>query len=413
MKRIASSVFMLMLSAVIALSGSITAYAAALPEGKAPDYPEPAVTAPINAFDLPTLPPDDQADTPAPIDAVLYPSSIHEIEENGVNWIVKVYELSEADDPQAISQDAFERDGWRYELSDITKKETATADMREHIETVTADSATKDMQEIIALFEQTMEYSSEDGYAGMLTLDIASITVETAGSKTSSYTVSATREYPHLSRNDTALIPKTITDNGRSLTLQDVEWQAQSTVTVDYDVLPESYTAIATYTTTGSRTVVTGYTATAEYKGELVKLLPGRTVYSAYFIGTEIEPPAPEPEPEAPSANPLPVAAGATASTGLLGGVVFFFFFRRNVRVFNLKDGKYVPIGKTRAANKSPVINLTPFADKAVTGSFILVLDKLAAKSLSGKVVSVNYGDKSFQHIVDGSGGEYQFEVDF
>ena len=96
-----------------------------------------------------------------------------------------------------------------------------------------------------------------------------------------------------------------------------------------------------------------------------------------------------------------------------MGGVVFFFFFRRNVKVHNLRDGKYLPIGKARVAARNPIINLTPFADKAATGSFILVLDRLAAKSLSGKTVTVNYGDKSFQHIIDSDGGEYQFEVDF
>jgi hypothetical protein len=34
--------------------------------------------------------------------------------------------------------------------------------------------------------------------------------------------VTATREYPHLSTNDTSLIPKTITDNGRTLELDNV-----------------------------------------------------------------------------------------------------------------------------------------------------------------------------------------------
>jgi hypothetical protein len=58
-------------------------------------------------------------------------------------------------------------------------------------------------------------------------------------------------------------------------------------------------------------------------------------------------------------------------------------------------------------------MNLTPFADKATSGSFILVLDAPAAKALSGKAVTVNYGDRSLQHIIESSGGEYQFEVDF
>jgi hypothetical protein len=254
-------------------------------------------------------------------------------------------------------------------------------------------------------------------------LDIATVTVETAGTKTTGYTVSATREYPHLSAADTSLVPKTITDNGRELTLASVDWRAGNTVTVDYDALPDSYTAVATYTTTASKTVVTGYITTAEYKGTIAKLITGKTVYTAYFAGTLIAPPAPEPtpepvqeplpEPEREHKSALPVAAGATAGAGLLGGAVFFFFLRKNVKVHNLKDGKYLPIGKARVTVKDPIINLTPFADKAATGSFILVLDAMAAKQLYGKTVTVNYGDRSLQHIVNGDGGEYQFEVDF
>ena len=93
--------------------------------------------------------------------------------------------------------------------------------------------------------------------------------------------------------------------------------------------------------------------------------------------------------------------------------MVFFFFLRRNVKVHNLKDGKYTHIGKARVTARNPVINLTPFADKAASGCFILILDALAAKSLSGKTVTVNYGDRSLQHIIESGGREYQFEVDF
>ena len=61
-------------------------------------------------------------------------------------------------------------------------------------------------------------------------------------------------------------------------------------MTVDYEQIPASYTAVATYTANASRTVVTGYTTTAEYKGDVSKLNQGKTVYTAYFMGAEIVP---------------------------------------------------------------------------------------------------------------------------
>ena len=70
-------------------------------------------------------------------------------------------------------------------------------------------------------------------------------------------------------------------------------------------------------------------------------------------------------------------------------------------------------IGKTRVGYTILVINLTPFTRNAVIGGFVLILDRRIAKRLSDKVVTINYGGKSLQHIVHFDGGEYQFEVDF
>ena len=77
----------------------------------------------------------------------------------------------------------------------------------------------------------------------MLTLDPGSIQVNTAGYKNYSRTVSASRTYPNLSDADTALIPKTITENGCSLTLTDVQWQNAATDYQDGYDLAMRYTA--------------------------------------------------------------------------------------------------------------------------------------------------------------------------
>ena len=236
--------------------------------------------------------PAENAAAPEPAPAApantLYPSSVWETQENGRREIVRTYELDAWENPEDIPGESFVREGWLYELADITRRETASVDTRDHTETVSIDTQTNEMAAVIGLLAPTMEYRSEDGYIGVLHLNIASIKTETAGTRSSSFTVRATREYPHLSSNDTSLIPKTITDGGRTLTLASVDWRAQNTVAVDYERIPESYTAAATYTGTGSSTAVTGYTTTAEYSGTIAKALTGRTVYTAYFIGIPI-----------------------------------------------------------------------------------------------------------------------------
>ena len=55
----------------------------------------------------------------------LFPSSVYETQTNGGRQIIKTYTLSDDENPYDISRESFEREGWLYELSDITKTETA------------------------------------------------------------------------------------------------------------------------------------------------------------------------------------------------------------------------------------------------------------------------------------------------
>ena len=218
----------------------------------------------------------------------IYPVSIYESSDNGINQIIKTYELSDNEKPEDIPRESFQTGGIYYELSDIIKKENISSDVREHTKTVTLNTNTKELNAIVKQLAPTIEYKSDDGYAGILNLDAKSIKVETAGTKKSSYTVSAVREYPNLSSNDTALVPKTITDNGKTMALAGIEWRTQTSSSVDCQELPVTYTAIANYTATGSKTVVTGYKATANYKGSISKAITGKTIYTAIFNGSKI-----------------------------------------------------------------------------------------------------------------------------
>jgi hypothetical protein len=255
------------------------------PEGNTADPSNVTITVVIPE---PAPAPVSEPSVPAFIN--VYPSDVTETRENGGRQIVKTYDLNADENPADIPREDFERDGWRYTLTDITRRETAAADTRERIEVVTVNTDTKELEAILPLLAPTLEFTDEDGYIGILTLDIASIKVEAAGTKTSSYTMTVTREYPHLSSNDTALVPKTVEEKGKTYALADIDWRAGNTVAVDYDSLPEYFTAVANYTATGTSTKVTGYTTTAEYAGSLTKLLQGRTFYTAYFLGTEIVP---------------------------------------------------------------------------------------------------------------------------
>ena len=145
------------------------------------------------------------------------------------------------------------------------------------------------MDTILSLLPQEKEVTTEEGFTGTLTLDLDSIKTEAAGYGSSTQPVTATRTYPNLANQDLNHLPKSITEGGRTLTLQDVQWQTDNTYNADDYEIGDRFTAVCTYG--GSKTVsyVTGYTTTANYSGEVYRT--GVTVirYTVIFTGTPME----------------------------------------------------------------------------------------------------------------------------
>lgn len=213
----------------------------------------------------------------------IYPAEVLASEENGVHRLEKIYYLTAKDDPASIPTGDFEREGRVYTLLDILKNDQTETHTIDHIEVITQESKTKDVAEIIKVLEPELEISTEDGYSGVLTLDYTTISVEAAGYKTSSRTVSATRTYPNLSDADVSLIPKSVEEGGRTLTLANVDWQEAAADHADGYTLALRYNAVATYTGTATSKYATGYTVTTEYKGEITKTSCDTIVYTAVF----------------------------------------------------------------------------------------------------------------------------------
>lgn len=205
--------------------------------------------------------------------SALYPAEVRTVEENGVVRLEKVYYLTTRDNPSAIPTGDFDREGRHFTLLDVLKNDLSETETQDYIETVTLESATKDMAEIIKALEPEREITTDDGYTGILKPDYTKINVEAAGYKTSSWTVTATRSYPNLSDADTSLIPKSIQDSGRTLTLANVDWQEAGGF----------FNATAHYSGTASGKNVTGYTVTVEYSGEIARTNSDTVIYTAIF----------------------------------------------------------------------------------------------------------------------------------
>ena len=252
-----------------------------------------------------------------------YPVSVEEYTYGSFDElrINKVYQLSLSDDPSGIPTEDFERNGRRYFLLDMIREDEVGVDTQDYTDTITQDSDTNDLSAVLKQLDPHREVTTEDGYTGLLALDYTSVTVEAKGYKTNTRSLSATRTYPNLSDADLDLIPKTVTDGGKTLTLGAVEWSGGEN---------GYYTATASYTGTSSTRSATGYTVSASYTGQVAKTDCEVVTYTAIFGSVELT----EEEKDEEASNQPETQAPDTALTktdngldllpilGCVGGVV-------------------------------------------------------------------------------------------
>lgn len=256
---------------------------------------------------VPPLPDRPAATTPTT--PRVFPINVAEgYNYEGVRELVRIYELLPGESPDWINTASFTRNGYYYQIADIVRRVNVAHTVREHTEVVEIPSATNDLAGVIAGLDPTMDFTDEDGYVGVLHLDIRSIEMTQDGTRSTSRTVSQTREFPHLSNPDMALIPQTINVSGRTYSLADVDWRTNTANPIDYSSVAQTFTAFATYTRTATSTVSTGYTTTAEYSGILTRVSSGDVRFVATFIGTPIVSPivnitAPSPDAEVVQGN--------------------------------------------------------------------------------------------------------------
>ena len=231
-----------------------------------------------------------------------FPISVEEYTEGSMSEkrIRKVYQLPVTEDPKNIPTEDFERNGYIFHLLDITQQNEEGTDVKAYTETITEPSDTGDLEKVLKQLEGQKEVLTEDGYTGTLFLDHTTVKVTVDGYNTSTRNLSASRTYPNLSDADLSLIPKTVDESGKTLTLNDVQWA--SVFQADGSTL---YTATASYAGTSTTYYATGYTVTADYVGNVTKTNCEVVTYTAIFFGEPVPKAEPIPEPM-PPATPGP-----------------------------------------------------------------------------------------------------------
>ena len=135
--------------------------------------------------------------------------------------------------------------------------------------------------------------------------------------------------------------------------LSDISWTVTGTGLADDTLVPTSYTATATYTATGSRSVATGYVTTASYTGEIKAEGVEAVKYTVTYLGSPVGFLA--------GLNPMWLLAGG----GLLllagtGGIIYIMKRPRAViYAMNARGVAYKKLGKQKISTRTPKLDLT------------------------------------------------------
>ena len=251
------------------------------------------------------------------------PESVEARTDGEKTEIVKVYRLAPEEDPSLLIEEPFEQEGYLYEYESMVKEEEIQEQSKVAETSLTVETETDELAEIIKELPGSVPYSGTDGYSGKLILNPGSITTEAAGYATSSFTVSDTRVYTDLAYNDNSLIPQTVTKNGMTLTLSNVSWQGQGGTGANGSLIPTAYTATAYYSAVGSRRYATGYVTTASYSRDVV-LTSSEIIYTVTYTGTLI--------PPEPAGWPDWIWIAIGGGTALLACAAFAALYIREVR---------------------------------------------------------------------------------
>ena len=163
-----------------------------------------------------------------PVSAAYIPESSVTENRDGRQLIIKTYQLSPEDDPSELVDEPFDLEGYHYEHLETVKEDQTFHDSKAHTETVTVTTSSDSLAAILEQLAPTMEYS-KDGYSGVLTLDHTTLQTEAAGYTTKYYTITDTKQFTGLPRNDPSYVPTTTVKDGKTLSLSNISWAVTGT----------------------------------------------------------------------------------------------------------------------------------------------------------------------------------------
>lgn len=321
----------------------------------------------------------------------ILPAKAEQLERGGQPLLAETYTLPLGADPSGLIKEPFDLDGVHYEYDITQTQEVQNHQEKQQEITVTVETESDDTQEILAALPVKEAYES-DGFKGELLLDTATLKTEKAGTKEVGFSVSGTKTLTGLERNDPALVPQTMVKSGVTLKLKSVNWSVDGYSIDENNLGGGAYTATATYSGTGYKTVVTGYTTTARYSGTVTRTQPDHLDCMITYLGTPIQEPEPESESGPfPERTQVPLYAGiGVAGLGLLVMVSLLlrWWHTTTVRIYSAKRGEddFRLVRRRHLSRRHPKIRLY----EPTNADYAVVVKRRMCRKLIGRTITVS-----------------------
>lgn len=247
----------------------------------------------------------------------------------------------------------------------------------------TKELASQDRDYITQQFGEKQSYNDGE-YQGELT--ISDIKIETINNGSYQEIDEKVLDFTNYSDNDLFNIEKEITLDNTIYYLINVNWEADSTETIDGETIPKTYKGTKIYQTVKTIANPNTYKVTVTYSGTIEKI---NTIYD-YTVTYENK--VEELQEEKEDNNiivPVLIISGLGLAILLIG-----LFNIKNTYVYSKTSKGFKLIKREKINDKNVLIDISNCKNKSKENIYAIKINKMAFNKLKGRTISIILGTK-------------------
>ena len=247
----------------------------------------------------------------------------------------------------------------------------------------TKELASQDRDYITQQFGEKQSYNDGE-YQGELT--ISDIKIETINNGSYQEIDEKVLDFTNYSDNDLINIEKEITLDNTIYYLINVNWEADSTETIDGETIPKTYKGTKIYQTVKTIANPNTYKVTVTYSGTIEKI---NTIYD-YTVTYENK--VEELQEEKEDNNiivPVLIISGLGLAILLIG-----LFNIKNTYVYSKTSKGFKLIKREKINDKNVLIDISNCKNKSKENIYAIKINKMTFNKLKGRTISIILGTK-------------------